>query len=394
MREPESTVPAPHRLADTNSAGELHALPISMGKARIDAESDVEAVTHWLAEYRESPQTQRAYRREAERLLLWLCAEGQTLNDVDRHCLSRFEDFLADPQPRSKWVGPTKPRHHPEWRPMRGPLSPASRRQSLVILQGMFSWLVEAGWVAYNPFRLMRDKSRRLNNQTLQVERYFEQPLWAWFWRWLHRPLTSTHPRAHFERARQQIIFAFAYLLAPRISEMAAAQMGDFYRREGRWWWQVVGKGDKLAHVPVPDDFFIYLTEWRQALGLPSQPEHQEATPLLRALDGKRAIGDNQLYRLIRACFKDAAGALEAEEGAPAYIAALQSATPHWLRHTAITHQAQAGVSLRYLAESARHARLETTSRYLHTEAHQWHDEQQRHRLSALYPLGSSPDKV
>jgi integrase len=277
---------------------------------------------------------------------------------------------------------------------MRGPLSPASRRQSLVILQGMYSWLVEAGWVAHNPFRLMRDKSRRLNNQTRQVERYFEQPLWAWFWRWLHRPLPSTNPREHFERIRHQVIFAFAYLLAPRISEMAAAQMGDFYCREGRWWWQVVGKGDKRADVPVPDDFFIYLTEWRNTLGLPPKPQHQEATPLLRALDGKRGIGDNQLYRLIRESFKNAAKALEDEAGAPAYIAALQNATPHWLRHTAITHQAQAGVSLHYLAESARHARLETTSRYLHTEAHQWHDEQQRHRLAALSPLASSPDKV
>jgi integrase len=375
-------------------AGELQALPKSVGKVRIDANSDVEAVTHWLAEYRESPQTQRAYRREAERLLLWLGAEKQTLNDVDRQCLSRFEDFLADPQPRAQWVGPTKARHHPEWRPMRGPLSPASRRQSLVILQGMYSWLVEAGWVAHNPFRLMRDKSRRLNNQTRQVERYFEQPLWAWFWRWLHRPLPSTNPREHFERIRHQVIFAFAYLLAPRISEMAAAQMGDFYCREGRWWWQVVGKGDKRADVPVPDDFFIYLTEWRNTLGLPPKPQHQEATPLLRALDGKRGIGDNQLYRLIRESFKNAAKALEDEAGAPAYIAALQNATPHWLRHTAITHQAQAGVSLHYLAESARHARLETTSRYLHTEAHQWHDEQQRHRLAALSPLASSPDKV
>ncbi|MDR5898281.1 site-specific integrase [Halomonas vilamensis] len=375
-----------------NVIGEQDALP-SRAEQRIDANNDVDAVTHWLAEYRESPQTQRAYRREAERLMLWLYTEERTLNEVDRHCLSRFEGFLADPQPRARWVGPTKPRHHPEWRPMRGPLSPASRRQSLVILQGMYSWLVEAGWVAYNPFRLMRDKSRRLNNQTRQVERYFEQPLWAWFWRWLHRPLPNASPRAHFERARQQIIFAFAYLLAPRISEMAAAQMGDFYRREGRWWWQVVGKGDKLAHVPVPDDFFIYLTEWRKTLGLPPQPAYQEATPLLRALDSKRGISDNQLYRLICASFNAAAKTLEDEEGSLAYIAALQRATPHWLRHTAITHQAQAGVSLRYLAESARHARLETTSRYLHTEAHQWHDEQQRHRLTALYPLASSPDQ-
>jgi len=182
---------------------------------------------------------------------------------------------------------------------------------------------------------------------------------------------------------RLRIIFAFAYLLAPRISEMAAATMGDIYLREGRWWWQVVGKGAKLAQVPVPDDFMHHLARWRTTLGLSAEPLFQEETPLLRSLNGQRGIGENQLYRLIRKTFQDAALDLERENGPPVQVAALRSATPHWLRHTAITHQAQAGISLRYLAESARHARRETTSRYLHNEDEQWHDEQQRHRLSS-----------
>lgn len=70
------------------------------------------------------------------------------------------------------------------------------------------------------------------------------------------------------------------------------------------------------------------------------------------------------------------------------HVATLRRATPHWLRHTSITHQAQSGISLRHLAESARHARLETTSRYLHSEDNEWHREQQRHRLQ--HPHGNS----
>lgn len=42
------------------------------GHVHIAAHSDTEAVARWLAEYRDSPRTLRAYRREAERLLLWL----------------------------------------------------------------------------------------------------------------------------------------------------------------------------------------------------------------------------------------------------------------------------------------------------------------------------------
>ncbi|NAW12202.1 tyrosine-type recombinase/integrase [Halomonas icarae] len=354
----------------------------------IAARSDAEAVGEWLAEYRASPRTQRAYRREAERLLLWLAERNMTLDQVRRDHLEAFEAFLADPQPRSHWVGPPRPRHAEEWRPFRGALSPASRRQSLVILQGMYAWLVEAGWVSHNPFRLMRDKRRRLDNRRAGIERYLEAPLWEWFWGWLNGANRSkaeegASSRERYEEARRRFIFGFAYLLAPRIAEMSAARMGDFQRREGRWWWSVIGKGGKFASIPVPPDMLLLLKEWREVLGLSPEPQPDEATPLLRALDGRRGIGDNRLYRLIRQAFTQAADDLEVMqgEGARDWALRLRQATPHWLRHTALTHQAQAGVELRYLAATARHSRLDTTARYLHAEDEAWHRQQARHGL-------------
>ncbi len=362
--------------------------PNAAGRGRgghIAAASDVEAVAQWLAEYRASAQTQRAYRREAERLLLWLETQGLALGELRRDHLDAFEAFLADPRPREHWVGPTRPRGAPDWRPFRGPLSASSRRQSLVILQGMFAWLAEAGWVAHNPFRLMRDKRRRLDNRQGRIERYLEKPLWDWLWGWLSRPMAErATSRERYEWARRRLVFGFAYLLAPRLAEMSAARMGDFHRREGRWWWRVVGKGDKAAEIPVPPDMMALLREWRLALGLAAEPLPDDASPLLRALDGRRGLGDNRLYRLIRDVFRAAADELEAsqEEGARLAARRLRRATPHWLRHTALTHQAQAGVELRYLAASARHARLDTTARYLHAEAEAWHRQQSRHRLA------------
>ena len=207
--------------------GQLQILKESPRGGRISAQNDAQAVTAWLEEYVDSPQTWKAYHREAERLLLWLASQGHTLADINRENLRRFEAFLADPQPSEQWVGPSKPRSHPAWRPFRGALSPASRRQSLVILQGMFAWLVEAGWVNHNPFRLMRDKSRRLSNQTPRVERYLESDLWAWLWEWLNSPLEAGEgSRARFEHARRRFTFGFAYLLAPRISEMFSVAKG------------------------------------------------------------------------------------------------------------------------------------------------------------------------
>ena len=59
------------------------------GHLQIAADSDVEAVRLWLAEYAGSPHTLRSYRREAVRLLLWATrARGKPLSSLTR------EDFL------------------------------------------------------------------------------------------------------------------------------------------------------------------------------------------------------------------------------------------------------------------------------------------------------------
>ncbi|MGL6250802.1 MAG: tyrosine-type recombinase/integrase, partial [Billgrantia desiderata] len=51
-----------------------------------------------------------------------------------------------------------------------------------------------------------------------------------------------------------------------------------------------------------------------------------------------------------------------------------------------LTHQAQAGVELRYLASTARHARLDTTAQYLHGEDEEWHRQQAAHGLPGRAP--------
>ncbi len=349
----------------------------------IEAGSDREIVAAWLLEYRASAQTFRQYRKEAERLLLWLEGQGKRLADIDRRTLDDFEQFLADPRPASEWIGPPRPRHSEHWRPFRRGLAATSRRQSLVILQTLFGWLIEAGWLSQNPFRLMRDKRRRLDNTTTGIERYLERPLWQWCWQRLNTPPPAeAAPRSQYEHERRRFIFAFAYLLAPRVSEMSHARMNDFRQREGQWWWQVTGKGGKQARIPVPDAMMAALTQWRRTLGLPAMPSPEEDDPVIRALDGQRAVGDNQLYRMIKAAFAHLAQEREQEDATRHHEAQrLRRATPHWLRHTAITHQAQQGVELRYLSRTARHSRLETTARYLHAETQEWHGQINRHTL-------------
>ncbi len=112
---------------------------------RIAATDDLAAVTAWLARYTDSAATLSAYRREVERLILWAVLQlGKPLSSLTHEDLLVYERFLAAPQPAARWVltGSKKlARSHPDWRPFAGPLSPASVRHALVILNALFAWL-------------------------------------------------------------------------------------------------------------------------------------------------------------------------------------------------------------------------------------------------------------
>lgn len=339
------------------------------------ADTDLAAVQQWLAEYA-GTQTERHYRKEAERLLLWAWTErGKALSDLSREDCLAYEAFLADPQPRARWCGPKAPRYSPQWRPFLGPLTAASRRSALVIINALFSYLVAGGYLAGNPLALAR---RRSVPPPPGVERYLEQPQWQALLETIETlPQTTARERAYYERSR--FLLALLYLLGPRLHEIAQATMNSFVEVRGRWWWRVTGKGGRTARVPVTDELREALSRYRQFYGLPPLPPPDDTGSLLRSLNGTRGIHDSMIYRLVKALVQQAAGRLETSD--PAQAALLRKASTHWLRHTSITHQAAAGIDLTYVQRNARHARLDTTGLYLHAEEGDWHAAMQKHRL-------------
>jgi site-specific recombinase XerD len=100
--------------------------------------------------------TQRSYRKEAERLLLWaVLIQGKALSSLEAEDLRSYAGFLT--QPPQTWCGPrSHPRWSPKWRPLEGPLSASAHRQALVILHGLFQYLNRAGWTEGNPVAEIR----------------------------------------------------------------------------------------------------------------------------------------------------------------------------------------------------------------------------------------------
>jgi integrase/recombinase XerC len=143
---------------------------------QIAADTDVEAVRLWLAEYSASPHTLRSYRKEAVRLLLWATQSlGKPLSSLTREDFLLYERFLA--APTGDWADPERPRRGRTRRLFEGPLSERSQHQALGILSGLMTYLVSAGYLAGNPLALRRGRTTSAR-RSRRVERYLDHALW------------------------------------------------------------------------------------------------------------------------------------------------------------------------------------------------------------------------
>ncbi|WP_058643839.1 phage integrase family protein [Pseudacidovorax intermedius] len=126
-------------------------------QCRIAAADDLAAIDAWLAACGRrrgdgaSAETRRAYRKEAERLVLWAVLErGRALSSVDAGDCAAFVDFLRTPP--AEWCGPRhQERWSPLWRPLEGPLSPASLQRCVAALRSLFRFLHRVGYLSADP---------------------------------------------------------------------------------------------------------------------------------------------------------------------------------------------------------------------------------------------------
>jgi len=363
------------------------------GRRQIAADNDLEAVRAWLARVADTKTTFENYRKEAERLLLWSIVQlGKPLSSLTHEDLLVYQRFLADPQPRARWVsggengsGRKFAREDPRWRPFHGPLAASSQRQAMVILNALFSWLVGAGYLAGNPLSLSRQRARRASPR---VTRFLERDLWQEVKVYIDSlPRETDRERERYWRARW--LFTLLYLGGLRISEVSGNTMGRFFcRRDAsgheRWWLEVTGKGDRDRLVPASAEMMVELGRYRRERGLPLLPAPQEGTPLVLPL-GKsmKPLTRAALHTIVKDTFAGAAEKLRLRgDEFAARAAQLERASAHWMRHSAGSHMADGDIDLRLIRDNLGHASLTTTSLYLHADDDQRHREtEEKHRI-------------
>jgi len=363
--EPVLAIALPVTLDGSSGSNRAHGL-----HKQIAANTDVEAVRLWLAEYAASPHTLRSYRKEAVRLLLWATqALGRPLSSLTREDFLLYERFLSHPD--ADWADPALPRRGRARRLFDGPLSERSQHQALGILSGLMTYLVSAGYLAGNPLALRRGRNASIK-RSRRVERYLDHALWnhvlASVEQW---PRLTERDEQHYERSRWLI--RLLYHTALRVSEAANAKAADFYQRRGKWWLHVIGKGGAEGEVPVSDTLMTDFARYRAFHGLPPVPSPSESGPAVMSITGDdaRHLTPAAIYLIVREVFRRAADTLEAAD--PVGATTLRRASPHWLRHSAASHQADAGTDLRFIQKNLRHASIETTGIYLHAEDDQRH---------------------
>ncbi|MBB5429005.1 site-specific recombinase XerD [Paraburkholderia sp. JPY158] len=334
----------------------------------LDADNDYEAVRTWLALH-ESPATQRTYRKEAERLILWAIVErGRALSSLTTEDAIAYRAFLRHPSPRARWVGPVRPRTSPDWRPFNGSLSARSVAHALSILGALFRWLIEQRYVLANPFAGVKVREASGAN-VLDTSHAFTEGEWAlvrtsadgleWSYGW-------SAPAAH----RLRFLLDFGYATGLRASELVGATLGHVETdARGDHWLRVTGKGKKLARVALPPLAWEALARYLAERKLPIAPARwRPETPIIGRLEAESvaAISSARLWGVLRRFFLLAAQAIEGDH--PPLAEKLRRASPHWMRHTHATHALGRGAELTTVRDNLQHASVSTTSIYLHSD--------------------------
>ena len=357
---------------------------------QIDASNDIEATLIWLNRYQDNLPTYRAYKREAERLLLWCGYEqAKSFNELKVQDLEQYFDFLsAPPQHWLDLKNASKDKTS-----FTGPLADPAKAFAKRALNSLLNFLVDANYLRSNPLKLLR-KTNKFIDFTEQKYKVWERMLEEDEWQAVQLALQQMPEEQGMEidnKMRTQFLFAMLYFLGLRINEVATHTWGSFRKRNDQWWFFVKGKGGKLGHIPVNEQLLSYVKNYRLHLGKSLLPKTNETEALLVSGITKNPLKVGQLYNLVKIIANQAA------EYFPNDISKqekLKKLSPHWLRHLSASHQDKVGIPTSIIQANHRHSSMQTTQIYVHAEEERRFTEMQKMQMKLQSKLLSPTSNV
>lgn len=347
----------------------------------IAATDDRGAIESWLNAKSGSPATFRAYRKEAERLLLWAaCERGSTFGGMTVEDCSAYRDWICSlgrvddsawpyTVPQEAWFAPrfTK-RYSPDWRPFEGPLSPKSVNFALTVCRAMFRWLSTVRYLKFDPWPAVANP-RAIADAAPEMEltHVFSREDWSA----LLSSIGTIEDEAHRQRAK--LLARLGLVTGMRISELAGARYDRIYTRplrDGRgtrWMLKVLGKGDKWRAVPLTADILQLMRESLRLRGLPDDPRNApDDTAIVARLSDGEPLTSSGIAQIMQAIFAQAA-AHARDDGDAERSRVFDRASTHWVRHTTGSFLGNAGAPPSQIQQLLGHASIATTTIYTST---------------------------
>ena len=331
------------------------ALPSPASPNLLKARNDLEAVDAWIAARSGSIHTAKAYRREANRLLLWLQYErgGKALRQMDVGDCGDYMAFLqAIPAP---WISRVRAAPgQPGWAPFRGPLRHRSQALAITLVASLFSWLQSAQYLTANPWPLMNQKTGDDRDHQMLDTKAFSEGAMAEVLKYIEAQAPSP------SRNRIRFILRFVEAVGLRSAELLEAKLKDFRLEPEGWVIQVFGKGAKNRVAAVPGQAFAALQDYLMSRHMEGIETAPGTLPLLASTkDPFEPIGYQALYEHVRGWFRKAI----VNSGLPSTERAkLAKASTHWLRHTFGTRAVAREVPLDVIQAQMGHASIQTTT--------------------------------
>lgn len=379
------------------------------------ANNDREAIVLWLQKLKDEDTT-RSYRKEAERFFLWATIErDKPLSSITTADCLAYQKFLNDLGrvsddywnqtfriSQDSWMSDKKyERDSTNWRPFLSPFSidaegvktrkrhqalqPASQKQALVIIRGMFRWMVKTGYLHTNPWD---SASIPADRNKIDVSRSFTKEQWK-----IIRDEALSLPPSP-AGARLRFIVMFSYLTGLRLHELARAKVSDILEETsitgGRRYFKmnVLGKGKKLREIPVPQVLIDELERYLRSRSIESLKAAPVDAPLVERIRGTsnpeakklkaqlehpdryehdpsfvdEYLSRDAIYKLLKTFFQSL---MLRFPGGSTDRAKFQAASTHWIRHTYATHALGNKVPLETVKNNMGHASVDTTSMYL-----------------------------
>jgi site-specific recombinase XerD len=368
----------------------------------IDAPDDRAAIASWLAVRAPSLQpsspeasspgaparrshTYEAYRKEAERLLLWCVIERRrALSSLTPEDGAAYLAFLQAAPPPA-WCGP---RNAPRWAALDGgPFEGALARSvgyAASVLGNLFAFLVTQNYLVGNPFRAVRVPVRIPRGP--DPGRGLSHELWA------HVAAALDRLPAGLASQRLQVALHLLYG-GLRLAELVAARTDDLEHVTLRQadgtpvtGWLSAHGGQRAEGAPGARAGRLD----RSARALPGRagPARRSAPGRAGADPGRgarrrrrRYRGDGQRATRPTEALLRRRGAASRCASEPALAARLRQASAHWLRHTCINHSLDGGLPVELVQQNVGHASLDTTTAYVRTE--------DARRLAAMHKRGN-----